>query len=255
MKQTWKKIFSIVLMGVLFAALTACGGKKDESTGLEVSEDIQSQLIQSAQSAVEAIVVMDDETIQSYLESEDAFSVSAMEAWQGSRDELGAYVSMGDAALETDKEMITVTIPTKFEKEEALFTITFDKKYAATSMGIDIQYTMGTKLQRAGMNTLMGVGIVFLMLIFLSFLIYLFKFIPAIADKFKKSEAAPQKTAPAAETAPAAAPALVQEKELVDDGELVAVIAAAIAASENTSTDSFVVRSIRKSNKRNWQRA
>ncbi len=131
---------------------------------------------------------MDDETIQSYLESEDAFSVSAMEAWQGSRDELGAYVSMGDAALETDKEMITVTIPTKFEKEEALFTITFDKKYAATSMGIDIQYTMGTKLQRAGMNTLMGVGIVFLMLIFLSFLIYLFKFIPAIADKFKKSE-------------------------------------------------------------------
>ena len=95
----------------------------------------------------------------------------------------------------------------------------------------------------------------FCMLIFLSFLIYLFKFIPAIESKFKKSEAAPQKTAPAAETATAAAPALVQEEELVDDGELVAAIAAAIAASENTSTDSFVVRSIRKSNKRNWQRA
>ena len=45
----------------------------------------------------------------------------------------------------------------------------------------------------------------------------------------------------------------VVEEDLVDDGELVAVIAAAIAASENTSTDSFVVRSIRKSNK--WKRA
>ena len=31
-----------------------------------------------------------------------------------------------------------------------------------------------------------------------------------------------------------------------DDTELIAVIAAAIAASENTTTDSFVVRSIRR---------
>ena len=34
--------------------------------------------------------------------------------------------------------------------------------------------------------------------------------------------------------------------DIVDDTELIAVIAAAIAASENTSTDSFVVRSIRR---------
>ena len=50
-------------------------------------------------------------------------------------------------------------------------------------------------------------------------------------------------------------------KELVEnaidayDLELVAVITAAIAASENTSGDGFVVRSIKKANKRNWQRA
>ena len=46
--------------------------------------------------------------------------------------------------------------------------------------------------------------------------------------------------------------AIVQEDnanaggDIVDDTELIAVIAAAIAASENTSTDSFVVRSIRR---------
>ena len=47
--------------------------------------------------------------------------------------------------------------------------------------------------------------------------------------------------------------------EVLQDGwcerlELVAVIAAAIAASENTSTDGFVVRSIKKVNRRNRQR-
>ena len=41
-----------------------------------------------------------------------------------------------------------------------------------------------------------------------------------------------------------------EQDEDVDDLELVAVITAAIAASENTSTDGLVVRSIRKVNSR-----
>ena len=41
----------------------------------------------------------------------------------------------------------------------------------------------------------------------------------------------------------------VQEEDLTDDLELVAVISAAIAASEGTSTDGFVVRSIKKRRK------
>ena len=61
---------------------------------------------------------------------------------------------------------------------------------------------------------------------------------------------APVAAAPVA--APAAAPV---EEDLTDDLELVAVISAAIAASENTSTDSFVVRSIKKVNRSKWQRA
>ena len=43
-----------------------------------------------------------------------------------------------------------------------------------------------------------------------------------------------------------------EEEELVDDTELVAVIAAAIAAYDDVPADGFVVRSIRKSNRRKW---
>ena len=47
---------------------------------------------------------------------------------------------------------------------------------------------------------------------------------------------------------------IVENEELSDDLELVAVISAAIAASEGAaSTDGFVVRSIRRASK--WQRA
>ena len=65
--------------------------------------------------------------------------------------------------------------------------------------------------------------------------------------------------AQAAAAAPAPAPAPAeeeQEEELADDGELVAVIAAAIAAYEgSTSTDGFVVRSIKRSKTNKWKRA
>ena len=90
------------------------------------------------------------------------------------------------------------------------------------------------------MNTIMGIAIVFIVLIFLSFLIYLFRFIPN-QEANKKAQAA----APA--PAPVAAPVEVAE---ADDTELIAVIAAAIAAAEGTTTDGFVVRSIRKINRK-----
>ena len=91
----------------------------------------------------------------------------------------------------------------------------------------------------------MGVGIVFIVLVFLSFLISLFRFIPGLVEGKKKEAPA----APAPAPVPVAAPAA---EDVTDDTELIAVIAAAIAASEGTSTDGFVVRSIRKVNRKRW---
>ena len=99
---------------------------------------------------------------------------------------------------------------------------------------------MVEKMADAAGNTLMGMGTVFLVLIFISLLISCFKFVPQIMDKLSKKSSVVEK------------PEVVEEiSETVtaneeDDSELIAVIAAAIAASEQTSTDSFVVRSIRR---------
>ena len=50
----------------------------------------------------------------------------------------------------------------------------------------------------------------------------------------------------------AAAPAPVEVVPATDDSELIAVISAAIAASEGTSTDGFVVRSIKRRKSNKW---
>ena len=104
---------------------------------------------------------------------------------------------------------------------------------------------MSEILEKAGLNTLLGMGTVFVMLIFMSFIISLIKYVPALLNgtSKKKKEEAP-KAAPA--------PAVAAAVEEMDDTELVAVIAAAIAAAEGTTTDGFVVRSIKRRKSNKW---
>ena len=96
-------------------------------------------------------------------------------------------------------------------------------------------------MEKAALNTLIGMGTVFAVLILISIIIACFGLIPKIQAAFAKKEEAPNVPVTPAVVAPA------QTVEEDDDTELVAVIAAAIAAYEgSTNTDGFVVRSIRR---------
>jgi sodium pump decarboxylase gamma subunit len=104
-------------------------------------------------------------------------------------------------------------------------------------------------LKTALIHTLLGMGTVFVILILISLIISLFKFIPMIQEKFSK-----KKPEPAAAPAPAA-PVVEEVEEETDDLELVAVITAAVAvAMGTTSTDGFVVRSIKRTGANHWKR-
>ncbi len=126
--------------------------------------------------------------------------------------------------------------------------------YLPEEMVVSAVYSKTELMKQAGMNTLLGMGTVFVVLIFISFIISLFKFLPALFAKkpkiedLKKEESKPAAPAKAATPAPAAG-------NLMNDAELVAVITAAIYAAEGqagngaVSKDKLVVRSIRRARK------
>lgn len=97
-------------------------------------------------------------------------------------------------------------------------------------------------------TTIIGMGIVFLTLIFLAFIISLLKYL----DSPKKNYVANEK--PLAEV-PVAEIHEVVEGQQVDESELVAVITAAIAASMGTTADKLRVVSLRRSMKEQWNNA
>lgn len=238
----------MVCVLALTLAMSVCAFAADT-----VTEDEAANYKSAAETLISQIAGFSDEEIENYLAQDDAFTTATMESWKSVKGELGAYSSIVSQDVEKDGDVVTISTVAQFEKAKADVVLMLDLgQQMYTSMTYSVQYSLAANMQRAGMNTLMGIGIVFLMLVFLSFVIGLFKYIEKFQNVGKKKAA---EEAPKAEEAPA--PAIAQseaaDEDFADDLELVAVISAAIAAYENTSGDSFVVRSIKKSNK--WHRA
>lgn len=248
MNRKLKSLLAMVCVLALTLAMSVCAFAADT-----VTEDEAGNYKSAAETLISQIAGFSDEEIENYLAQDDAFTTATMESWKSVKDELGAYSSIVSQDVEKDGDVVTISTVAQFEKAKADVVLMLDLgQQMYTSMTYSVQYSLAANMQRAGMNTLMGIGIVFLMLVFLSFVIGLFKYIEKFQNVGKKKAAEEE---PKAEEAPA--PAIAQseaaDEDFADDLELVAVISAAIAAYENTSGDSFVVRSIKKSNK--WHRA
>ena len=171
--------------------------------------------------------------------------VSMLDSWMAAEVECGEYISHGEYTVEEKSSSFTISTLAVYEEREATISFSFDKGENIESLDVSAKFGIGEILTKAGLNTLLGMGTVFAVLIFLALVISSMKYIPVIIDKFTKKQ-----------EAPAAAPAPVVEEVVTvdetDDLELIAVITAAIAAQEGTSTDGFVVRSIRRHPSNKW---
>ena len=103
--------------------------------------------------------------------------------------------------------------------------------------------SMGERLTGATVTMCMGLGITFAVLVILWVCIAVMAKITHRSAKASDSAAAPA-AAPALAAAPAETPAPAAETADMADGELVAVIAAAVAAMENTVVSNLVVKKI-----------
>ena len=250
MNRKLKSLLAMVCVLALTLAMSVCAFAADT-----VTEDEVANYKSAAETLISQIAGFSDEEIENYLAQDDAFTTATMESWKSVKDELGAYSSIVSQDVEKDGDVVTISTVAQFEKAKADVVLMLDLgQQMYTSMTYSVQYSLAANMQRAGMNTLMGIGIVFLMLVFLSFVIGLFKYIEKFQNVGKKKAA---EEAPKAEEAPA--PAIAQseaaDEDFADDLELVAVISAAIAAYEaeaGVSTDGFVVRSIKRRPSNKW---
>ncbi len=234
-----KKILICLCAFTLALGLVSCGSSDNETYGGYTADDFDNLV----KTYVSYLMVYEDDTstIESISSSIPAFG-ELYESYEESKEEdLGEFIAFGDTTVEKSGKTITATMVSDYSKRDMKITFVFssyDVDSGPTSINAEPVYTLGETMQKAALNTVMGILIVFCMLILMSGVIKCFEVIPRIEASFKKDE--PIKPAPVV-----SAPSQVAANDS-DDLELVAVIAAAIAASTGASTDSFVVRSIKK---------
>lgn len=264
MKKNMKKLASLLFMAMLVLGLTACGGSKepvqtvvDSAYAEQVADFIVANITGMSAEEMQYYVDMDAEDLQAVLDQSGIpiEAVAFQDIFNGYinyTEELGTYISTDSSELKGDEEEASLATVVTFDIHAATLNLIFDEDGVVTTGSIDPIYSFGEILQKAGLNTIIGMGTVFVILIFISLVIALLPKLTGMIENFGKKEEAPA-AAPAAPKAAPAAPAAAEE--LADDLELVAVISAAIAAYTGTSSDGFVVRSIRRSDKNKWKKA
>lgn len=257
-----KKISLLGLVLLLVFSLAGCGSAKDETTYDEAALQNQAATLMTIfeQASADDLDALCDEsdllvdiTMLNYNLKVEADEFRDMwAAWQAGKAECGTLTDFNWKETEVTNDGVKLTAEFEGETRSGEMEFAFDEKSYMESITVNGHYEISEILTKAGLNTLLGMGTVFVVLIFISFIISLFGYIPALEKKLKgrnKKETPAPAAAPKAEPAPAAAAAAPAQTE---DAELIAVIAAAIAAAEGTSTDGFIVRSIKRRKSNKW---
>lgn len=261
MKQIRKRVLLVLGMAACLFALTACSSSENGAATLDPT--IAGALKQQTAGLLKNIISIPADQMGAVIQQNRDSGAEAvavgLENYLSIADDLGAFISEDGGTVVETKDGYKITIDAQFEKRQADFEVTVDKKMVnIISMTFNPVYTLGEKLEDAGFNTLMGMGTVFILLILISLLISGFRHINVWEEKRKlqkKGGSAAGATEGTAMETPAALPDTQPAENLADDLELAAVITAAIAASENTPADGLVVRSIRRVPAGKWKRS
>ena len=261
-----KKFMALVCMIACIFGLTACG------SGETLTEYEQYKVENAQQVATEYMIpllsqYMDDvrvndldeytaEEIEYMLQSQlglyvdgNAFT-KAIDSFYSAMSSMGTITEIGECSATIDDSQIIVEVEVTGEKKNgtAEIILSNDMFWRLQSAALNPKSGTGELMGKAALNTLIGMGTVFIVLILISGIISCFRFISKAQDNAAK-KAAKESSASVTGVENAVAQIVEQEAaaEETDDLELVAVIAAAVAAYQGSaSTDGFVVRSIRR---------
>ena len=101
--------------------------------------------------------------------------IEAAAKWQDTLDEFGEMKKIEDDTFEVTKsgKTLTTDMTIKFAKKDVNFEVVYDYySMDVTGISVDPIYTLGEKMEKAGLNTVISMAVVFAVLILISLLIF-----------------------------------------------------------------------------------
>ena len=260
-----KRVLIAGLFLISMLGLAGCGQSVDPAAEAREAQKEQQYLEMGETSATglmgELAQLQEEGGLEGLLGQSDEVDALINNYISGMED-VGKVAEIGQAESKVDGKQVIVDIPItgtlndpEGNPRQATVEMIVPVDGGMPDLAVNPKYTTSELMIKAGLNTLLGMGVTFAILILISLIISSFTLIGKIGSKPKEKEAS------AAETGVdnAVRQIVAGEQQADDDNELIAVISAAIAAYEAdngyVSADGVVIRSIRKINKSKWQKA
>ncbi len=243
----------LVILGIAACLqLTACGTETAETEAEgpkmfteEAAEDIAGQYMDVLNE------IVNQDAFSQF--SEDSWFFLAATDWKNALVDIGTYEGISEIDSVINETDSVITIYVNGSDHDAKLVFTYDTTNNVTNHSVEIQYSDRELMVKALLNMLLGMGTTFSILILIAVIISQFSLIPKLQAKLAGKASQEEARSQSMDQAIAQ---IIEKEELADDSELVAVIAAAIAASQGlAATDGFRVRSIRKINTTKWKQA
>ncbi len=269
-----KKLIGLLCILTCIFSLTACGG---DNAPNEFQADKQAN---AEQYAVESIIPLMTDSIaieellvvyeaNGYTPKEweevvynsfgltvdgDAY-LKGLDSFLAGLEDMGEILDVTGVSSKVSDEEIIVYADVQGEKKDGQVEIILSNDYFVElkSCTLNVNATFEELMTNAGLNTVLGMGTVFAVLIFIMLIISAFSLIPKIQSVFANKDNSKENAKVKEEDLSliAAITAASAYDEAKNDTELVAVISAAVAAYRGeTTSDGFVVRSIKKIKRR-----
>ena len=154
---------------------------EDEQNAESARKFAETLIFRLAQASEEDLDVLRDT-------GSDSWKV-AIANWDGIAEEIGQPVEIGDqkVTLSEDGKTYTVVSDVKYDgvsdSTKVVDTVTLNQRTNEFKIDFEVSYPKGKLFGEAALNTLMGLGTVFLVLLFLSWLISNIHWIPDLLEK------------------------------------------------------------------------
>ncbi|MBR5316917.1 MAG: OadG family protein, partial [Lachnospiraceae bacterium] len=198
-----KKLLLVLGMITCMFGLTACGGTVEEVDDYGMTEETAIQFAndlvdfvdyftvtgQQQQIATEELVYYMMNSMGEVPEEYEDVLSAAVTSYAAALPDMGDYQSVTDHEIIYD-DGILMNVTVQGSLRPANVEIMLNEDLELVSISTNVVYTFGETMTEAALNTLMGMGTVFAVLILIIFLISAFALIPKIQEIFsgKKEE-------------------------------------------------------------------
>ena len=163
-----KRLLVLGMAIICIFGMTACGKAADESAAntLGITEE---GAINYADQVLDSVRTIVDQNMQEQYAG-DAVVSAALTSWTSAMEDIGEFKSITDHEVITDKDGATINVMIEGTDHNAVVEILLDSELTLTGITTNVQYSFGELMEKAALNTILGMGTVFVVLILISLL-------------------------------------------------------------------------------------